>query len=188
MYKDHFLLSANDYQRGLESGLYQQSWGPLWWRDIPKEYDTFKKYLVSVGHQWGWDKMNDRFSEAAMRPKLQHPETRLRELMDGQRIVGYTLIVPPAPKIKTRFLSGAASAIEIENIGLFPEECGKGMGGSFLDMQFADLFGRYASVYLSSSSTNHPHIAGFYQKMGMEHLEREYVDRLWQEPVLAAAG
>ncbi len=175
MHKVHFQLDKADYKERVADGRYKTEWGPLWHRDIPKEYETFKDYLVRVGHRWGWDSMTDRFGAAAMGKKLQAPETRLRELMEADRVVGYTLILSPAAKLKDRFWNASARVIEIENLGLFPEECGGGKGWSFFEMQFKDLFQHYDTVYWSMSSTNHPHLQAYYERQGMKVLDVDHI-------------
>ncbi len=172
MHKVHFELDRETYLKRVAAGEYETQWGDLHWREALKDYDLFHSYLVRVGHDWGWDRMADRFGEAAMNPKLADPETHLRELMEGNRIIGYTLILPPASKLKERFWSSAThnKVIEIENLGLFPEECGGGRGWSFFEMQLADLFQRYDTVYWSMSSTNHPRLQSYYERQGMKTL------------------
>lgn len=186
MHKAHFSIDKETYLKRLEKGVYKSSWDQLWHRDIPNDFDTFHKYLVRVGHEWGWDSMKDRFSAAAMNPKLSHPETKLRELMEQDRVVGYTLILSPAQKLKDRFWNAAdhSGVIEIENLGLFPEECGGGKGWSFFEMQFKDLFQRYGTVYWSMSSTNHPHLQAYYERKGMNLLATDNLQL--HTPTLAA--
>ena len=149
-------------------------------------FSSFDYNLKKVGEPWGWPLMKGRFSKEVITPTLQDPETKLRILTADEKPIGYALIIGADEGLSDKFWSAANrnKIVEILTIGLYPNECGRGRGWSFFEMQFQDLFKGYDTVYWSSSGSNHPGLAAFYERMGVEVLPRELVPDPRIMPVL----
>ncbi len=174
--KAHFVFSKEAYVNGVVNNSIGTQWAGLDYREEAPTFETFDYNMRRVGTNWDWDLMQGRFSEEAILPTLTDEKTRLRIFTADKRDVGYVLIVPAGRSLSDKFGDAVGeNPIEILTIGLYPEECGNKQGWKFFEMQFKDLFKRHDAVYWSSSSTNHPNLAAFYERMGATVLLRESV-------------
>ena len=133
--------------------------------------------LDRVGRiEWGWIN-KEIYDGPALANRLKDPHTRLYDLYDGDRAVGYALIVAPERRLKQRFWGAAQnqSVIEIENLALYPGEESGGRGWSFFQLVMTELYKRYDDVYWSQSSSNYPTLFDYYKRQGMEHLASDEV-------------
>ncbi len=125
---------------------------------------------------WGWIN-KEIYDPPVLAGRLRDPNTRLYDLYDGDRAVGYALIVAPERSLTQRFWGAAndQSVIEIENLALYPGEEGGGRGWSFFQLVMSDLYRSYDTVYWSQSSSNYETLFDYYTRQGMRHLATDEV-------------
>lgn len=175
----HFAMSRADFIAKKETGHFSSQYGALGYREIPSTLETFLPLLQTVGKPWGWEKKSTYKKYDALNQRLSDKNTTLLSLTDHNKNIGYALIVKPSQEIIKNMHSsfmGGSKIIEIENLGLFPNEAGGGRGGKFFEMLFDRLFVTYDYVYWSMSSSNHPGLFNYYKnKLGMTHIGTDYV-------------
>lgn len=175
----HFRMSRADFIAKKESGHFSSQYGTLGYHEIPATIETFLPLLRTVGEPWEWENKPTYQNQRSLAARLSEKETQLITLTDSEQSIGYSLIVKPSQTILQNMPSafmGGSKIIEIENLGLFPCEAGKGRGGKFFEMLFDRLFVKYDYVYWSMSSSNHKGLFNYYKnKMGMTHIGTDYV-------------
>lgn len=190
--KNHFALNRTDYTKGLISGRYKNKWrSNLHIRSIAPTEDKLCE-LQQKMKKWHWP-AQDRYNNGSLPTKLAHPETELFELMDdivsNNNSIGYSFVTAPASSVKERFWGATNhSVIEIENLGLFPDNEGGGRGKAYFEMMFDRYFKDYETIYWSQHETHSPTLKKFYlEKMGMTLLATDYVSdfRPKQKPKVA---
>lgn len=190
--KNHFALNRTDYTKGLLSGRYKNKWRPeLDARPITPTEDKLSEFQEKM-EKWGWPDQ-DRYNDGSLPAKLLNHETTMFELMDDTVSetdpIGYSFITAPSASVKERFWGAAHyPVIEIENLGLFPDNEGGGRGKAYFEMMFDQYFKRYETVYWSQHETHSPTLKKFYlEKIGMKLLATDYVPdfRSKQNPKVA---
>jgi len=174
--KNHLAIGAHRFFWNVRAGRDEAARGDLNVKEVAPDYERFRALLEEVGGPWGWT-CQERYREGPLRRRLGEPETRLLMLREGEREIGYALIVGVGQAIKDRFwpVANQPSVIEIENLGLFPGEEGSGRGWSFFEMIMTDLFESHDVVYWTMSSTNYPTLLDYYRRHGMQLLAQDEV-------------
>lgn len=176
----HFAISKQDFLEKRKKGHFNGFYRSLSLYQIPATVDKFLPLLKLVGGPWGWDNKSMNRSIDKLEKRLSKKETTLYHLLDDNRIIGYSLITAPNPKIIAQLPNAFhrnARVIEIENLGLFPGQEGGGRGGKYFEMLFERLFTRYDYVYWSVSSTNYSGLYDYYKnKLEIRHIGTDYVD------------
>lgn len=168
--KYHYAKDVKTYSSEIRSGKLRNAWpSHLSMRSVLPSIENFKPLIDKVSEKWHWNRQS-RYNDGTLETKLAHPETRLFELLDNGKAVGYTLITAPSQSLKQRFWNAAndTNVIEIENLGLFPSCEGGGRGKAYFEMCFDMLFKKYDIVYWSQNDVHSPSLSKFYQeKLGM---------------------
>lgn len=176
----HFAMSKQDFLDKRRAGHFNGFYRTQSLCQVPATPEKFKPLLQLVGSPWGWDNKEMNQSEELLQKRLSRKETTLYHLLDDNRVIGYSLIIAPNPKIIAQLpktFEPHARIIEIENLGLFPGQEGGGRGGKYFEMLFERLFTRYDYIYWSVSSTNYHSLYNYYKnKLGMTHIGTDYVD------------
>lgn len=178
----HFTIDREGFRKAEAEGRYRHGGGSLSIREVAPAFDTFKNLLDRYGGPWGWNRRPKYLDEASVRARLAEAETRLLEFYDGDDRIGYCLIGGVKRSLKDRFWSASRGIeiAEIENIAIDKSLTGSRRGRFFLERVLRDLLSSYEAVYLSSRSTNHKGVPGFYLDMGMTlaHTEHDVPDDL----------
>lgn len=181
--KNHWQLTRPQYERGLLSGLYNNTWPDN--LDIEAienpTFEDLEPLMDKVSEKWGW-KDQERYSEELLKEKLSRKGTLIYLLIDKHDkedpVIGYALVSVVQKPLKDRFWSAAndTRVLEIDNLGLFPNKEGGGRGKAYFEMIFAKHFANNDIVYWSQHETHAPTLTRFYrEKMNMEHLAKDFV-------------
>ena len=176
--KYHYEKDKKTYERQVAQGMLRVEWPEgLSVREVEPTLENFMPLINRVSLKWHWNRQ-ERYNDGSLEAKLAHPETRLFELCDGDKAVGYAFITSPGQSLKDRFWDAARNerVIEIENLGLFPGEEGGGRGKKFFEMFFDRLFKEYDVVYWSQNNVHSPSLSEFYrERLGMTLLATDQV-------------
>ncbi len=174
----HLLMDKKTYLNNKKSGTFNGFYGSLSYGQTQTTIDKFLPLFQKVGEPWGWNNISKYKDLQKLNEHLQKPETKLFHLLDELKIVGYCLLTKPSAKEVQKIISKhafSANIAEIENLGLFPSQTGKGRGLKFFEIVLSDLFKKYDYVYWSMTSTNHPGLFDFYtKKLNMKHIATTY--------------
>jgi hypothetical protein len=172
-------MSKEKFLRLQKDGRLNSFYGDLSYSYTEKEKDKFLFLLKKVGSPWHWDNISKYKDNDYLEYKMGSVSTQLFYLFDNLKTIGYLLTTEPCgqelKKLSTNTDLSNKKAIEIENIGLFPNQAGKSRGIRLFSMIMNDLFKEHDYVYLSMSSTNHPNLYDFYtKKLCMDHIGTTY--------------
>jgi len=173
----HLLMKKEDFLERKRKGVFNGFYGPLSFCDTEPTLERFLPMFHKVGQPWAWSNIAKYRDMPKLNKHFKDNHARLVHLLDDVKIVGYSLLVDPDSKTKEEILgdySGLKIA-EIENLGLFPNQAGKGRGFKFFEMMLTELFKNNDCVYWSMTSTNHSGLFDFYtNKIGMTHIKTTY--------------
>ena len=121
--------------------------------------------------EWGWIR-KELYDRDVLQRRAAHPETRLYDLYDGEKRVGFTVVAKISDDLKRRFWAAAENKniIEIECLALYPGEEGKGRGWGFFELVMRELYRDYDIVYWAQSGSNYPTLKAYYERQGMTYL------------------
>ncbi len=179
--KNHWALTKARYQRGILSGIYNNSWpANLHIQSIAPTYENLEPMMDKMSVLWHW-KDQERHNEEALRKKLAQSGTALYSLRDSleeKPEVGYALVSAPPISLKQRFWPAAndIGVLEVNNLGMFPGNEGGGRGKAYFEMIFDRHYKDNDIVYWSQHETHAPTLTRFYgEKMQMELLATDRV-------------
>lgn len=168
----HFLaIHKRDWYSGILSGHFKKTWPNLDFKDIDPTWKNFQSLVSKIETGVNWESL-EAHQESAMNSILSHPQTKLRVLTENDMPVGYALI-GPASAVFNQFNSatGDRKTIEIHNLALFSGQRGKGLGKSFFEMMFKDMFEKYDTIVWGTSDFNADTLVDFYaEKLKMRVL------------------
>lgn len=170
MKKEDFLIRK---KKGLFNGFY----GSLSYSETEASIERFLPMFHKVGQPWGWSNISKYRDIPSLNKHFNNDNANLLYLLDDLKIVGYCLLTNPERQTQDEILNGYADykIAEIENLGLFPNQTGKGRGHKFFEMMLDRLFEKNDCVYWSMTSTNHSGLLEFYtKKIGMELIKTTY--------------
>lgn len=174
--KIHLVIDTASYEEIKKVGLLKKKDPELHIQETQPTFENFYPLLSRVGGPWGWNRrpkyIYSHKDEIAQR--LIDPATRLFLLKKNEETIGYCLVTAYKDELSYTFNGCSKNisiskeqVVEIENFGLFMEHTGQGYGQTFLPQIFDKLFENYKLIYLSTRSTNHPHVVAFYESLGM---------------------
>jgi ribosomal protein S18 acetylase RimI-like enzyme len=174
----HMIMDKDTFQLKKRAGKFNGFYQSLSHSEIKCDVDKFLFLLKKVGGPWHWHNIAKYKDTKNLTEKLKTPNTKVHYILDNMRVIGYFMTVKPnlnsLSQLSNKDLNGK-NIIEIENIGLFPEQAGQGRGLKILEMVFDDLFRKHDAIYLSMTSTNHSGMFNFYtKKLGMEFFATNY--------------
>lgn len=173
--KTHLGIDKSTWTRGVLSGQFASAWENLDLQEIENPtWEDFEPLISQI--ETGGVKWADlpQYQEQVMRSVLSDPKTRLIQLIKNKEPVGYSLIVGTKPDLKNRFWAATENknVVEIENLALFKGQRGNGIGKSFFEMIFKDLFKTHDTVYWGCSDFNAKTLVPFYvERMKMTVLD-----------------
>ena len=178
--KHYWALTREQYMDGIRTGTYRTSWPlNLALLLLSQTYEALEPRMESLSEKWHWADQG-RYTEDALRAKMQEPETELFGLIDRtaqKPEVGYTLASRLSGQLLTRFWPEHTSVMEIDNLGLYPGNEGGGRGKAYFEMLFARYFPANDVVYWSQHETHGPTLSQFYRdKMRMAYLGTDQVE------------
>lgn len=172
--KHHLSLGKLSWENGQLSRKYNDAWAGLKVEQIKNPtWNDFERLVGQIKTGVDWASL-EAHKENIISDILTHPETKLLLLKQNGKEVGYSFIVPIKPELKNRFWSASQNkkVIEIANLALFDGQRGNGIGKSFFEMIFKELFNKYDTVYWGTSDFNADSLVKFYtDKLGMEILD-----------------
>lgn len=143
-------------------------------RDAPA-LGAFLPLLKRVGGAYGWNRRPKYLDFPDLSTRLAAPQTRFFDIVHKGQSAGYALITAYDTGLSSVFdqKSMGQSVIEIENFGLFQGQTGHNVGDDALELLLKDLFKDHETVYLTTRSTNHPKVLGFYLDHGFQILRQD---------------
>lgn len=124
----------------------------------------YRALYADVGDEWFWVNRKN-MSDRDLSQIIHHPSTEIGVLYDGHRAIGFSEIN------RLHF-----PTIEIVFIGLVRDYIGQGLGRFLLTQSLRDAIHAGANhIKIQTSTLDHPHALGFYQKYGFEACNRQQV-------------
>jgi hypothetical protein len=164
-YGKHYLsIKRPTWVGGVLSGHFKSAWQGLDLQEIENpSYEDFEPLIDQIETGVKWRDLVG-YSKEAMEPVFADPQTRLFLLKRGADTVGYSLVIKAKPAFTTRFNASAKDEkiIEIENLALFEAYRGDGLGKSYFEMMFKELFKTHNVVCWGTSDFNAPTLLKFY--------------------------
>lgn len=133
----------------------------------PQSYlpvDTYRHLYQAVGKDWFWVNRN-HMSDRDLSDIIHNPCTHIGVLYDGMQAIGFSEIN------RLNF-----PTVEIVFIGLTRGYIGQGLGRFLLSHSLRTTIQTGAThIKIQTSSLDHPHALGFYQKYGFVPCNRQNV-------------
>ena len=169
----HWFLEKTQYLSHIANGHFKNTWSDsLSYEKVPRQdmtYEALVTMMRRVG--FGWEnKSNNKVT--LLSERLKHDRTELFRLKHEHEEIGFSLHATPSFQLPQQFYNCAhgLKVREIEALGLYRGQAGAGRGRSFFEMFFQKIFCDYDAVYWTQSSSNHPGLYKFYERMGMQHI------------------
>lgn len=161
--KHYLAIKKHVWKRGVLSGDFNQAWEKLDFTPLTPCWENFEPLIKKIETGVKWSDLAS-YTEEAMEQVWKNPDTRLYLLTRNEVPVGYSLITSPKRDFISRFKAANdnETIIEIENLALFKNSRGKGMGKAFFEMMFKEMFKTYDVVCWGTSDFNASSLVNFY--------------------------